>query len=51
MILDYIIATTRLDTLHVSFQILSRSLFTYHTFIRRYIILVTEKASLNKLQK
>jgi hypothetical protein len=33
-----------------SFRILSNSLFTYYTFIRRYAIRVTEKASLNKLQ-
>jgi hypothetical protein len=31
-----------------SFQILSSSLFTYRYFIRRYIVRVAEKASLNK---
>jgi hypothetical protein len=32
-----------------SIQILSNSSFTNRHFIRRYIVLVTEKASLNKL--
>jgi hypothetical protein len=32
------------------FKILSNSTFTYHPFILCYIVLVTEKASLNKLQ-
>jgi hypothetical protein len=30
-------------------KILSSSSFTYHTFIRRYVVCVTEKASLNIL--
>jgi hypothetical protein len=33
------------------FQILSISSFTYHPFIRRYIVCVTERASINKVQK
>jgi hypothetical protein len=33
-----------------SFQIPSNSSFTYHNFIRRYIVWVLWKASLNKLQ-
>jgi hypothetical protein len=33
-----------------SFHILSYSSFSYHPFIRRYIVLLTEQASLNKLQ-
>jgi hypothetical protein len=33
-----------------SFQIISSSSFTYHSFIRRYIVLVIEKVSLNELQ-
>jgi hypothetical protein len=33
-----------------SFQILSNSSFTYHRFIRLYVVWVTEKASLNELQ-
>jgi hypothetical protein len=33
-----------------SFQILSGSSFTYHPFIQCYVVLVTEKALLNKLQ-
>jgi hypothetical protein len=33
-----------------SFHILSNSAFTYHPFIRRFIIWVTEKTSLNKPQ-
>jgi hypothetical protein len=33
-----------------SFHILSNSSFTYHPFIRRYIVLIAEKASLNKLE-
>jgi hypothetical protein len=31
-------------------RLLSNSLFTYRPFIRRYIVWITEKASLNKLQ-
>jgi hypothetical protein len=33
-----------------SFHILYNSSLAYHTFIRRYIVRVNEKASLNKLQ-
>jgi hypothetical protein len=33
-----------------SFHTLSDSSFTYHPFIRRYVVLVTKKALLNKLQ-
>jgi hypothetical protein len=36
--------------MNASIRILNNSSFTYHPFIRRYIFLVTEKASLNKLQ-
>jgi hypothetical protein len=34
----------------VSYHIISNSSFTYQPFIRRYIIWVTEKASLNRLR-
>jgi hypothetical protein len=34
-----------------SFQIISNSSFTYHPIIRRCIVLITEKSSLNKVQK
>jgi hypothetical protein len=33
-----------------SFHILSESSFTYHPLIRRYIVWVTDKASINKLE-
>jgi hypothetical protein len=47
LILDF---GTRWGEWSASFHILSNSSFIYHPFVRRYIVLVSEKESLNKLQ-